>query len=109
MSAKLITSARIRAKKRGLDFSIDDSIIIPNECPVLGIPLVQNIGKAKDTSPTIDRVDNSKGYIPENVCVISYRANCLKRDSTLEELIKLVEYVASHKNNKKLKVILEEI
>ncbi len=57
----------------------------------------QNIGKPKANSPTIDRVDNTKGYIPGNVAVISYRANCLKRDSSLDELIKLVDYVKSYK------------
>lgn len=96
--AKMLTSARIRAQKKNIEFSITiDDLEIPEKCPVLGYVMEQNIGKPKANSPTIDRVDNTKGYIPGNVAVISYRANCLKRDSSLDELIKLVDYVKSYK------------
>ena len=109
LASKMITSAKVRARKKRVEFSISrEDIIIPDVCPVLGIPMSQNVGVVKDNSPTLDRVDNSMGYIPSNVMVISYRANCLKRDSSVQELIKLVEYVVSHRSNKKVKVILED-
>lgn len=95
--AKMLTSARIRARKKNIEFTITiDDLEISEKCPVLGYVMEQNIGKPKANSPTIDRVDNTKGYIPGNVAVISYRANCLKRDSSLAELIKLVDYVKSY-------------
>jgi hypothetical protein len=37
-----------------------------------------------------DRKDNARGYVKDNVRVISWRANRLKSDATLEELRLLV-------------------
>jgi hypothetical protein len=42
--------------------------------------------------PTLDRIHNYLGYIRGNVEVISWRANHLKSDSTLDELRKMVRY-----------------
>lgn len=88
-------SAKCRAKKRNLEFSISiGDIIIPKKCPVLGIPIVLNSdGSTVSGSPTLDRIDNSKGYVKGNVCVISHRANSIKRDSTYKELLLIIEYV----------------
>ena len=47
----------------------------------------------REDSPSLDRLDSSLGYTPENVWWISYRANRLKNDSTLEELEKLVKAI----------------
>lgn len=46
-------------------------------------------------SASLDRFDNTKGYIRSNVKIISNRANELKSDGTLEEFIRLVEYLKS--------------
>lgn len=90
----LLYSARHRAKKRGLAFDISvDDIKIPDLCPVLGIRLVRSRGKLFPESPTIDRIDNTKGYVKGNIAVISWRANTLKRDSTLEELERICQYL----------------
>ena len=85
----LLTQSRIRAKKRGLDHTINiEDIRIPSICPVLGIQL--NQGGNTDNSPSLDRIDSSKGYTPDNVWVISIRANRIKNDATPDELIQLV-------------------
>jgi len=84
----MIHNARRRAKEKGLVCTITEKDIpIPQFCPVLGIPLVFGIGTrvATANSPTIDRIDPTKGYIPGNVRVISYRANMLKNNMTYEE------------------------
>ncbi len=97
---KLFYLAKRRAKEKGLDFSLAvEDIIIPEYCPVLGIKLKPGIGigavgaSKKACSPTIDRIDNSKGYTKENIKVISYRANLLKRDATLEEMRSIADYM----------------
>jgi hypothetical protein len=37
-------------------------------------------------SPTLERVDQTKGYTPENTVFACYRCNTIKRDATLDEL-----------------------
>jgi hypothetical protein len=82
---RLWLSARTRAAKAGIQFALrQEDIQIPTTCPVLGIPIVIG-GECKDNSPSLDRVDNSKGYTRENVAVISWRANSLKKDGSAEE------------------------
>lgn len=83
---KMWEQAKYRAGRAGLDFDIEPSdIIIPQFCPLLGIQLTVLGDKRADGKPSLDRIDNSKGYVKGNVAVVSYRANILKRD------IKLVE------------------
>jgi hypothetical protein len=83
----LLFSARTRARQRGWEFSItEEDISIPDCCPVFGTPLkISGRGKRDDNSPSIDRIDNSKGYVPGNVVVISYRANMVKSIGTADE------------------------
>ena len=88
----LIQNAKNRAKQKGLEFAITvEDITIPETRPFLGIPLFVNDSKIGDNSPTLDRLDNSKGYIPGNVITVSYKANRMKSNATLEELRLLVE------------------
>ena len=90
----LLWTARARAKKKGLLFSIKEAdIVIPECCPVLGIELRPTDGSVSDSSPTLDRLDSSLGYIPGNVRVISHKANRLKSDMTLDEVKKLLRYM----------------
>ena len=85
--------AKYRAEKKGLEFSlILEDLKIPEHCPVLGIPLSKGEGTVHDGSPTIDRVDNTKGYTPDNTEIISYRANSLKGSASPKEIKMLFEY-----------------
>lgn len=88
------------AKKRGIEFTITvEDVIIPEVCPVLGIPIVCIAGTARtDNSPSIDRIDNTKGYVPGNVVVTSWRANMLKKDATLNELQMLAKFYSELNN-----------
>jgi len=97
---RLVTSARSRAKKKGIDFTIThEDITLPKTCPILGIPLIisEGHGGAKN-SPSLDRIDNSKGYVQGNIHVISHLANSMKSFSNKDELIKFAEWVLSHKD-----------
>lgn len=94
VEATIYHNARQRARRLGLEFSITVyDIKIPEFCPVLGIPLVSR-SKLHDGSPTLDRRDTSRGYSPDNVRVISWRANRIKSDSTAEELEKILCYMS---------------
>jgi hypothetical protein len=89
--------AAVRAKHNGLDFNIHpDMFTIPIICPVLGIPITIQHGRPTDNSPTLDRIDNTKGYVVGNVWIISQRANRIKNDATLTELKLLVAALEKH-------------
>ena len=65
---------------------------------MLGIKMQATIGKGRQSikdipaSPTLERLDNTKGYVKENICVISHRANKLKGNATLFELKAIAEF-----------------
>ena len=59
-------------------------------CPLLGVPMWKNSEEPCANSYSLDRIDSSKGYVKDNVWVISRRANAIKNDATLEELELLV-------------------
>ena len=82
-------AAKRRAKTKGLDFDIEVSdIIIPQLCPLLNIPIIHQTGKGcrSPHSPSLDRIKNHLGYVKGNILVVSWRANFLKSDGTIEEL-----------------------
>jgi hypothetical protein len=90
----ILHSAKQRAKKRGLQFNLDlEDIKIPEFCPVLGIILRCGIGAPLDSSPTLDRINSTQGYVRGNIEVISNRANKIKQNATAEELRKVADYV----------------
>lgn len=90
---KMRKAAKGRATRKGLEFDISAAdIMIPKCCPVLGIPLrtSRGIGKHTANSPSLDRIDPTRGYVKDNIWVISMRANTLKNDASLDELKRLV-------------------
>ena len=97
IDSKLISVAKQRAKKRNQDFDITkDDIILPTHCPILGIKLEYNQGSGaggKDNSYSLDRIDQSKGYIKGNVQVISHKANSMKFTASKEDLLKFSDWI----------------
>jgi len=91
----LLMSAKTRAKKRGHTFSVTEADITwPTHCPVLGVELTYGGGHGHQRSnASLDRLDNSKGYIVGNVFVLSWRANSIKNDATAEELRAVAAWV----------------
>ena len=84
---------------RGVEFSLTlaDVPEIPTHCPVF--PWIElrytvgerGAGKSKNyfDAPSLDRINNTRGYVPGNIRIISDRANVLKSDATPEELFAL--------------------
>lgn len=91
-SSYLITKAKRRATLQGVPFDLKpDDFEIPEFCPVLGIPLYRG-SKNGYNSPSLDRIRPALGYVRGNIVVVSWRANMLKKDATIEELIGLAKF-----------------
>lgn len=97
----LVIRARSRAKRKGVPFDLTPAdVVIPERCPILGTPL--KLGKAQfregrfggaEDAPSLDRLDPARGYVPGNVAVISWRANRLKNNASLQELEAIVQWI----------------
>lgn len=89
---KMLSAAKQRAIKKNLEFNLTiDDIKIPNTCPLLEIPLVVSSGKITDNSPSLDRIDNNRGYTKDNIIIISHMANRCKSDLNSDKLLKLAQ------------------
>ena len=83
----MLHNAKLRAERKGLAFDLtSEDIIIPEKCPILEVPLVIGTYNNYEYSPSIDRIDNTKGYVKGNIQIISKKANSMKNSATLEEL-----------------------
>ena len=84
---RMLSEAKGRAKKKGITFTLNLSdISSPDICPVFGTPLDWFARKPGDHNPSLDRFDIARGYVPDNVWVISRRANTIKNNATLSEI-----------------------
>lgn len=89
------------AKKRRIKFTITfdyfRNLVLANPvCPVFGWKLDYSKGFKGGILPnsmSVDRIDSNIGYIEGNIQILSYRANTLKWDATLDELEKLVNFL----------------
>ena len=91
LAKKLCRRAKNRADAAGIPYDLDPQVlVIPNTCPALGVPLSPD---DRNHTPTLDRINPKKGYTKDNVAVISWRANSLKKDGTLEELEQLAKWL----------------
>lgn len=85
----IIRNSKFMAKRRNIEFNITlHDFELPKYCPILGIELkygAGNDGNAFDHA-TLDRIDNSKGYIKNNVMIISRLANAMKNQASFDQL-----------------------
>jgi len=95
---KLFKSAKWRAKLKNLEFTLTiEDICIPKRCPVFNIPLIHGGGP---NAPTIDRIDNTKGYTKQNIIIVSAKANNFKSYATIEEIKQLAAFYEQLISNK---------
>lgn len=84
----LYSEAKARAKARGVEFTIALADIPPmgERCPLLGHRFAEREhGKRSPHTPSLDRIDPARGYVPGNVWIVGYRANLIKNDGTAAE------------------------
>ncbi len=102
ITCQMLSNARRRAQQKNLAFNLDLDYVRSLVC--LQCSLLPEISldwsvcrgvKAKPlpNSPSLDRIDPTKGYVKGNVWIISHRANTIKSDASHEELKLVAEAV----------------
>lgn len=90
---RLLDRARGRAIERGIPFELTlGNVQWPVRCPILGVELIyggQRGSGIRDNGASLDRIDPNGGYTVGNTQVLSVKANRMKNDATLDELIAL--------------------
>ena len=88
----MFQSAKRRARQQNVPFDIElDDVVIPEFCPLLNIPLHIGKGNCCDNSPTLDKLIPSRGYVKGNIIVISNKANRIKNDACLDDIMLLAD------------------
>jgi hypothetical protein len=100
-TTKMLVNARNRAIKKKLLFDLDIDYVrslVVSRCPVFNMPLEWSAYRGNErlplpNSPSLDRIDPTRGYVKGNVWIISHKANMFKSYATHEELKTLTEAV----------------
>jgi len=101
----MFLAAKARAKKSESPFTLKlEHIIIPDKCPILGIPLFFGTGKCSENSPSLDQINAGAGYTPDNYQIISHKANTMKSNATFEQLEKLYFFWKSQRERLKREI-----
>ena len=94
IAARHLNTVRTRAKKKGRDFNLTlEDMVIPSNCKICGTELKRNKLHAQSNTPSVDRIDNSLGYIKGNVAIICYRCNTIKGNMTIAILANMLAYM----------------
>lgn len=94
----MLCRIRARSKEKKLAFNLTKEYIasiwpVDNKCPIFGFEFSVKGGKVTDYSPSLDRINNNKGYVQGNVAVISFKANILKRTGSVDDFRKLLDWM----------------
>lgn len=84
-----------RARKLGWEHDLTTAFLMsiaPEVCPILGIKLEYGGGIKSDASASLDRMDNNKGYLKDNVQIISWKANTMKTNAAPDEMLRFCRY-----------------
>lgn len=97
-----VKSARWRIKGKEIPFNLTiDYVesILTDSCPIFNTQF-KWIGNKKtlETSPTLDRIIPSKGYVIGNVVVISCKANNIKSAYMSTDIFKVAEWLQTIEN-----------
>ena len=96
----MLQHARNRARLNEREFNITiDDIKIPEFCPVVKIKLEDGWDDNR-SCPTLERIDNSKGYIKGNILVVSALTNRIKNDGTWQEIMQVAKFYKQLEENK---------
>jgi hypothetical protein len=106
----MFRNVRSRAARRGIAFTLKlADIIIPDDCPCCNRTMKMRSGPPKNgataSSPSLDRLNPSRGYVAGNVVVICWRCNELKRNATINELRTILTWMESNQSRPPLRLV----
>ena len=86
----ILTNKPKQCEKENVDFDLDLDYLVQifpddSKCPALGCQMKWQSEPHHPSSPSLDRITPSKGYIKGNVAWISNRANTMKHNASLKE------------------------
>lgn len=87
---RLIMLASYRAKKKSLAFALTDKwarSVWTGRCAVTGMPFAMNNRFGQLMSPSLDRIDPKKGYVPDNCRFILFSVNAFKGTGTDQDML----------------------
>jgi hypothetical protein len=95
--SNIFYTRRQQAKNLGIEWTLrPKDIVWPEKCPIFNITLNYNSNEGRtENSPSLDRIDPTKGYTIDNIKIISWRANRIKNDGTAMEHRLIADYMTS--------------
>ena len=101
-----LSTLRVRAKEKSFDFNLTKQYlkdIYPedNKCPALGIEFKVGTEGGRATSPSVDRIDNSKGYIKGNIIWVSSLANMIMTSATPQQVLDVGKFFKNQMENRR--------
>lgn len=94
---QILQHIRRRARNNGYetDLCLSDIPEPGDVCPVLGTKFKKAKGPLSDSSVSVDKINPNLPYLKKyvsNLRLISYRANRIKNDASIDELKKVLQY-----------------
>jgi len=89
--------AKKRAADKGLEFNLTYTYLLsicPDKCPVFNVDFMFIGNKQMNSiSPSIDRLDPTKGYVEGNVVIVSLKANAIKNAYGSKDIYAVAEWL----------------
>ena len=94
-----LRNAKHRARRNNLPYNltlefVEALLMTTKTCPICGVTLVASRSSHNVlTTPSVDKLIPSRGYVEDNVNIICWRCNSLKNNATPEELRRIADWV----------------
>lgn len=94
-----LTAIRKRAQRTGIDFTLTTADLIPlykAGCALTGYQFSSLSKERSPLSPSIDRIDSSKGYTPDNIRAVCHALNVGMNEWGFEKIAPLWKAAINH-------------
>jgi len=98
---RMWNNARQRSKAKGHEFSISldwvKERLTAGACEVTGIPFDHSFSRI--WSPSLDRIDNTQGYTPDNTRMVVFIYNSAKNTGTDSDVLRMAKALIAANEN----------